>query len=206
MKIIEVCGIARSGKNTFCNIAEDILIHNHYRVKQYSFADQLRREVEPFLRDVCKVDVWTQDTELKKDIRDFLVWYGTTWWRKRDPKRWIRVVDIAIKADLRYFDIVLVPDGRYPNEIEWAHSCGGYVVHVTAYEKGSLNKTIRLYFTAPNEQEHFNDPIVKEQSDYKLEWEAKGLTLEQASKDPELKAEVLKALNSCDYFADSLSL
>lgn len=204
MKVIGCGGLARAGKDTFVTIAKNILIKNGYTAKQYSFAEQLKKEVEPFLRDICKCDVWTTDSEVKKDMRDFLVWYGTTWWRKRDPKRWIRNVDLAIKADDKNVDVALISDVRYPNEGEWVHSWQGYLVHVAAYEPSLL--PVKAFKMAPNEQERINDPIVKAASDYKLEWESKGLTQAQAAEDKELKIEVLKALNACDCFNAVLTL
>ena len=215
MKVIGVRGLARAGKDTFVTIAKNILIKNGYTAKQYSFAEQLKKEVEPFLKKTCGVDVWTNDSEIKKDIRDFLVWYGTTFWRKRDPKRWIRGVDNQIKSDGTKIDFALVSDVRYPNEGEWVHSWNGYLVHVEAYKDQLIycpmtgqtaGATEKKYFEAPNEQEEINDPIVKAASDYKLEWRAKGLTQAQAAEDKELQTEVLKALNACDCFTDALYL
>jgi len=210
MKLIGVAGYARAGKDTFCTIAKDILEANGYRVKQYSFAKALKDEVAPFLRETCGADVWTSDTETKTDFRDFLVWYGTTWWRKRDPQRWIRGVDVAIKNDqncVEFPHVALVSDVRYPNEGEWVHSWQGYLVHVAAYKIEEVCNGHgrydfeKVFFNAPNEQERINDPIVKGMADYKVQWEAKGLTLEEASRDSMLREEVLKALNSCDEFS-----
>lgn len=216
MKVIGVVGYARAGKDTYCGIARSILVDNGYKVKQYSFAEQLKKEVEPFLRDTCKCNVWTTDSEVKKDIRDFLVWYGTTWWRKRDPKRWIRNVDLALKSDDKNIDIALVSDVRYPNEADWVHSWGGYLVHVAAWRMAPADEGIELgghddspvktYFKAPNEQEKLNDPICKAQANYKLEWEAKGLSPEEAVIDKDLKQEVLRSLNACPWFTDALFL
>jgi hypothetical protein len=204
MKVIGVAGFARAGKDTFVSIAIDILKKNGIMGKQYSFAAALKKELEPFVRDVCKSDVWTTDTETKTDMRDLLVWYGTTWWRKRDPKRWIRGVDLAIKAEKENVAVALVSDVRYPNEGEWVHSWQGYLVHVAAYDPKLL--PVKAFKTAPNEQERINDPIVKDQADYRLEWPAKGLTPEGAFNDLELRTAVLKALNACDYFNETLSL
>lgn len=195
MKIIGVAGFARAGKDTFCAIAKDILEKNGIIAKQYSFANVLKQEVEPFLRDICKCDVWTQDTETKTDIRDFLVWYGTTWWRKRDPRRWIRHVDVAITSDINDVDVAIVSDVRYPNEAEWIHATQGYLVHVSAWRYED-SPGVKKFFAAPNKQEEINDPLVKAQADYKLVWEAKGLTPEGAFNDPELRNEVLKAITS----------
>jgi hypothetical protein len=212
--VLGVCGFARSGKDTFCSIAKDILAANGINAKQYSFAEQLKKEVEPFLRDTCKCNVWTDDSEVKKDMRDFLVWYSTTWWRKRDPKRWIRHVDLALKNDDKDIDIALVSDVRYPNEAEWVHAWGGYLVHVAAWrmapadegrELGGHDDTlVKTYFNAPNEQERINDPICKGLSDYNLEWEAKGLTPEEAVRDKDLHLIVLKSLNACPWFTGVL--
>ena len=221
MKVIGVAGYARAGKDTFCAIAKNILESNGFNVKQFSFAEQLKREVAPFLNAQCGVDVYTPDSELKKDFRDFLVWYGTTWWRKRDPERWIRAVDVQMIHDGDYLDVALVSDVRYPNEGEWVHGWHGFLVHVAAYriditryERGgewitehvftdTLNK---VFFDAPNEQERINDPIVKDMADYRLEWEAKGLTFEQAVKDKNLKVKVLEVLNSMSWFNGELML
>lgn len=212
LKVLGIAGLARAGKDTFCTIAKNILESNGYKVKQFSFAEQLKKEVAPFLRDVCGVNVYTADSDLKKDIRDFLVWYGTTWWRKRDPKRWIRGVDNQLKLDGNEIDVALVSDARYPNEGEWVHSWAGYLVHVAAYKiKESIDENAyvdleKVFAVAPNEQERINDPIVKDMSDYKLEWEAKGLGPEDAVANKELQVEVLKALNSCDHFNGMLWL
>jgi hypothetical protein len=216
MKVIGVSGLARAGKDTFCSIAEKILAKNGYKAKRYSFANALKKEVEPFLKNNCSVDVWTQDTELKTDIRDFLVWYGTTFWRKRDPNRWIRSVDVALKNESMDASVALVSDVRYPNEGEWIHSHGGYLVHVASWkwlpadygrELGGHDSTeVRTFMKAPNEQERINDPIVTKQSDYKMEWEMKVLPPDEVLNDQELNIEVLKALNSSQLFTSVLNL
>jgi hypothetical protein len=209
MKVIGVVGYARAGKDTFASIALDILKENGIKAKQYSFAGALKDEVKDFLQKNCGVDVYTQDTELKKDIRDFLVWYGTTFWRKRDPKRWIRGVDNQLKSDGNDVDIAIVSDVRYPNEGEWVHSWAGYLVHVAAFHReqflGHESPPIkRVFLDAPNEQERLNDPIVKKMADYKLEWPIKGLGPQEAVSDAELRMEVRKALNACSWFTDAL--
>lgn len=205
MKVIGVAGFARAGKDTFVAIAKDICEKNGIIAKQYSFANVLKQELEPFVRDVCKSDVWTTDTETKTDMRDLLVWYGTTWWRKRDPKRWIRHVDVAIKGDVGKVHWAFVSDVRYPNEAEWIHSTQGYLVHVAAWRYED-SPGVKKFFAAPNKQEELNDPLVQAQSDYKLTWQAKGLTPEGAFNDPELRAEVLKALNAMPDLNVMLSL
>lgn len=178
MNVIGICGVARSGKDTFSNIAKSILIKNGYKVQQYSFASALKKEVKSFLRETCGVDVFTDDSEIKADIRDFLVWYGTTFWRKRDPKRWIKNVHNQLLLDKNDVDISLISDVRYPNEEEWIHGLNGYLVHISAYKSPYIDGVAHTkhYILPPNSQEEINDPIIKKQSDYKLEWPIKELT------------------------------
>ena len=204
MKVIGVSGYARSGKDAFCNIAIDILGKNGICAKQYSFAEKVKEDVNPFLSKMCGISAWTQVPEEKKSIRDFFVWYATTFWRTRDPKHWIRGVDTQLKADGNDVDIALISDVRYTNECEWVHSWSGYVVHIESWKKSSEFE--KIYLDAPNAEESKNDPLVKLQSDYKLEWEAKGLSLKEAVEHPELRMEVRKALNACSWFTDALIL
>jgi hypothetical protein len=218
IKVIGTGGFARCGKDTFCNIAANILRKNGYRVKQYSFAGALKDEVGPFLLENCGVDVRTNDSELKADIRDFLVWYGTTWWRKREPNRWIDKVDLNMKADANDIDIAIVSDVRYLNESDWVHSWNGYMVHLSSYklmpreitssfdELGPNEPLIKTFADAPNEQEKINDPIVKNASDFKLEWEHRSMTPEEVMADTTINETVLKSLNSWVEISETLSL
>lgn len=162
-----VGGLARSGKDLYCKIASNILTQSGYTVKKYAFADTLKNDVKPFLWDCCGVNVWTDDTETKTDIRDFLVWYGTTFWRKRDPNKWINKIEESIGLESNLVDIVFVSDVRYPNEADWIHKKNGFLVHISKF----VNSFGEIKFQkAPNKQEEINDPIVKSYSDSKIEW------------------------------------
>lgn len=192
---IGVGGVARSGKNTYCDIAETILKNSGYDVKQYSFANALKKELESFLKDACGVDVWTNDTNIKADIRELLVWYGTTWWRKRDPERWIRNVEKKINDDSP--QIVIVSDVRYPNEADWIHNNNGYIIHITSFEYNSSGE--KCILQPPNIVEQINDPVVKEKSDYQIEWQkllTEDLTIDIRD-NMYLKGKVFKSLQKC---------
>ena len=211
MIVIGVTGLARSGKDIYCKIAQSILSANGFHPQKYAFADALKTDVEPFLRDVCKCDVWTDNTEIKTDIRDFLVWYGTTWWRKREPTRWIRLVEEKMKSE-SWVNASLISDVRYPNEGHWVHSKDGWLVHISKYVKLSpdAGKTWkRKYQVPPNEQEAKNDPIMQEMSDYKVQWE--DLTTQEVKINPQelvsnmyLREEVFKSLQACPSLSQKL--
>lgn len=210
-KLFGLGGLARSGKDTFCTIATKILENKGYSVKKFSFANALKKEVAPFLNEKCGVDVWSDDSELKADFRDFLVWYGTTWWRKRDPNRWIRLVDIELNKQKNDFDIAFVTDVRYPNEAEWVHSRQGFFYHIASYNlientNPIYSKYSKVFKNPPNEQEKINDPLIKQIANYRVEWESKDLTPEEVLKNEELNSIVLQAINSCDFFNDVVML
>lgn len=213
MKVIGVTGLARAGKDIFCKISTDIIKKSNLRVKKYAFADTLKREVEPFLKNVCGVDVWTDDTEIKTDIRDFLVWYGTTFWRKREPNRWIKNVDIELEKDKNDVDVALVSDVRYPNEASWVHSRDGYLIHVSKYTKESLDggrTWKRVPQQAPNSQEATNDPLMNGVADFRVVWEDLGaggkvkINMDELAGNMYLKEEVFKSLQACPGLSQKL--
>jgi hypothetical protein len=213
MKIIGVTGLARSGKDTFCNIVSHILSKKGFKVKRYAFADTLKSEVAPFLKDICNVDVWTDDTEVKNDIRDFLVWYGTKFWRKRQPDRWIRNVENQFIKDESNIDIGIVTDVRYPNEAHWVHSKNGFLVHVSKYRKISADagKTwTRKFSEPPNLEESQNDPILNNLSDSKIIWEdlcnneGYKININELIHNTYLQEEVIKCLQLCPFLPQLL--
>lgn len=215
MITIGVTGFARTGKDLYCNIVKDILLMNGIKAKRYAFADELKKEVAPFLKELCGVDVWTEDTEIKTDIRDFLVWYGTTFWRKREPLRWVNRVDQSIKTGEFFgIDISLISDVRYPNEGHWVHANNGWLIHLSKYTKLSQDggKTWdRVYQKAPNKQEELNDPLMHDMSDYKICWEdmtnggTVKINMPELVNTMYLREIVFKSLQACPLLSQKLT-
>lgn len=207
MIVIGVSGLARSGKDVYCKIVSSILKKNGMTCKKYAFADVLKSDVESFLLEKCGCDVWTDDTEIKTDIRDFLVWYGTTWWRKRQPDRWIQYVQQKMNKDSE-INVGLISDVRFPNEGYWVHSKEGWLVHISQYIKESPDggKTWkRIYQTPPNEHEAKNDPLIKDQSDFKIQWERLSMPVDVLVENMYLREEVFKSLKACPYLSQLLT-
>lgn len=213
MVIIGVTGFARVGKDLYCNIAKNILALNGLNANRFAFADELKKEVEPFLKQICGVDVWTDDTQIKTDIRDFLVWYGTTFWRKREPLRWVSRVETAIKNDNR-LDVALISDARYPNEGYWVHANEGWLVHLSKYKKHSTDggRTWDRHFQLPpNKEEETNDPLVRKMADYSIEWEdvTNGGSVKKTMLDlvdnTYLRELVFKSLQTCPSLSQKLT-
>lgn len=186
--IIGISGNARVGKDTLSKI----LIHHYFSklkltCKQFSFAFCLKKDLEDFLKQKCGVDVWTEDTEIKTKIRDLLVWYGTTWWRTKDPEHWIKMLDKEISNN-QNIDIGIISDVRYVNESEWIKSKNGILIHLIAKKNSEIVKPA-------NEHEAKNEPLLLKRADLILEWELLNLSPELSFSNKSLISIVENSMN-----------
>lgn len=217
-KVIGIAGYARCGKDTFVGIAKNILTSNGYHPVRIAFADSLKQEVTEMLKvNKFKTTVFTEDTEAKKLIRPLMVWWGCQ--RRHESPEGMYWVNVAshnmdyyiehIKVDPEKI-VFLISDVRFVNEARWIHKkFDGDVVHLKRYSiedyNGGQDRSdvilSKVYDPAPNEEEFVNDPLVRELSDHKIEWQSKKkMTSEEAIADPYLQQVVLDTLNSTKYF------
>ena len=190
--VIGVGGFARSGKDTFVKIAKKILKEHGYSSIRLAFADALKEEIDPFLKEYYGISAWTEDTDEKKVIRPLLVAHGCQK-RIQNPTYWIDKLDQAIETIHYGEDVIFVSDCRFPNEVDWIHNkWGGWFVHVRRYSVKKAYPTNQLTFqidtsrtfdahvldqdnieldAPPNGEERHNDPLCQENADYKLEME-----------------------------------
>lgn len=129
--IIGLCGYGKSGKDTIAsNFIKD------YGFERIAFADNIKKEMNLYLKEaivkdinerasfvdgptyeVEKVDFFTEDLELKKVIRPYIIWYGEKlrelngkyWWVNRafsedgKDKQKIVLSDLRREAELEIF-------------------------------------------------------------------------------------------------------
>lgn len=103
-------------------------------VKVYHFADYLKKIcVELF--DLTPIQVYGSDsdkntmTNYGMTAREFLQYFGTNVMRKIKDTIW---VDYTIKNIVSENSLVaLIPDVRFPNEIDAIHDAGGIVIRLT---------------------------------------------------------------------------
>ncbi len=179
--VIGVGGFARSGKDTFVKVAKKILRDNGYTCIKLAFADALKEEIDPFLREHYDISAWTDDTEEKAIIRPYLVAHGCGKRNISGGKYWVDQIDKAIETIHFNEDVIFISDCRFPNEADWLHNkWGGWFVHVKKYSLPTPNlthvcldgiKELRKYDEAPNEEEAVQDPLCEAKADYKLELE-----------------------------------
>ena len=196
--IIGIGGLARSGKDIFVKIAKKILKENGYSCIKLAFADALKEEIDPFLREQYNISAWTDDNQEKQLIRPYLVAHGCGKRIISNGRYWVDKIDQAIESIHFNEDVIFISDCRFPNEADWLHEkWGGWLVHLKKYsvrmdvDHGKLSpnesqfysdypnlatnnipkKEIKIYDQAPNAEEASNDPLCEQKSDYRLELE-----------------------------------
>lgn len=159
MSLVGICGLARCGKDSFYDLSKTILDEKKQNNMRLAFADALKEELDELLLKNTGISAFTNNDNDKQIIRPLLVTYGTHVRRKLDKNCWIKRLDLAVKYALERDLWVFITDVRYKNEIEWLHELGGKSVHIT-----------RTGNEAPNKEEVENDPILKSESDFLIEW------------------------------------
>ena len=207
IKLISLGAYGRAGKDTFYLIAKNILEKNGYNSIRMAFAEEVKRDLDPFLKEKVGISAFTENTEEKNLIRPFIVAYSTTLMRKINPNIWIDKLREHIKSftsDLECFrldtDIIFIADLRFENEVDMLkNEYDGKCIHVKKYYYDNDGK--KWYNPPANDEELKNDPLVQLKSDILIEWpEVK----EDTINNPDLNKIVLDTLNKLDYFSGKL--
>ena len=158
--IIGLCGHARSGKDTFCEIAKSFLSQKKIAAARVAFADELKRDLDPLCRHHIGCSAFTKDTAQKDLIRPLLVAYGTDVIRRMDENWWIDRIEKKLPLYFGQEILPIVTDVRYPNEMEWVQKQhNGVCVYITRKGIGPANS-----------EEKKNNSILKKNADYRIMW------------------------------------
>ena len=110
MKVICVSGKARHGKDTFAEFLKNNLEFIGNRVLILHYADQLKF--------ICQ-KYYGWNGEKDQAGRTLLQMVGTDYARSRDPEVWVKYVALFLRVFGPKFDYIIIPDCRFPNEIDW---------------------------------------------------------------------------------------
>lgn len=214
-RYIGISGVARSGKNLFCDISKKILAEKYgYKCSSYALAFYLKNDCKEFINDKLGLDVFTENTENKKVFRDMLVWYGDVKRKQTDGRYWTEKLQSDIDKDDS--DVIFITDIRYnfypKDEVYWIQKeLNGKLIHISKYTYGfpsnerrmrpEHDKNVKVYTEPANDHERWNDPKVKVAADYQLEWKhisTEGKTYEEILNDEYLNntvSDVYKLVN-----------
>jgi hypothetical protein len=133
MKVLTISGYARSGKDSFGKMLKDLLENKGKRVLVIHYAD--------YLKFVAKM-YFGWDGEKDEAGRTLLQKVGTDVVRARNENFWATIVAELIGVLCQDYDYFIIPDTRFPNEINLLHDAYEFDVStilVTRYNKdGSL--------------------------------------------------------------------
>lgn len=165
INLLSLSGRARVGKGTFVSLLDEALLQRRpsRHVTEVAFAQILKEELDPFLRERYGISAFTTDDAEKRVIRPHLVARGAGA-RAIDPNHWIKLAEPAVKRALDRDDVVVVSDSRYRNECDWIHSLGGKVIYIERIQAdGSL-------VPPANDEEAANDDAARAVSDLTISW------------------------------------
>lgn len=110
MRTILISGKSGSGKDAFASIVKTLLEeHRHVKVITIHFADLVKVYAQLYYNWNCIKD---------EAGRTLLQHLGTDTVRAKYPDYWARTVAQFLDAVRDDFDYALIPDARFPNEIE----------------------------------------------------------------------------------------
>lgn len=109
MKVICISGKAESGKDTSANYLKSIFEHQGYSVLITHYGD--------LVKFICREYFGWNGS---KDVagRQLLQFVGTDIVRASEPDYWVEFVASVIKFFPSHWDYVIIPDCRFPNEID----------------------------------------------------------------------------------------
>jgi len=203
MKLIGVSGLARSGKDLFTTVAQNVLEEKGLKTERFALAYELKSDLKDLIYKKTGIDVFTENTEEKTIIRPLLVAYGDVMRKISGGRYWTQKMEQRVGKSKA--DVVFITDIRYDHypedECTWLqYKQAGKLIHITRFKYDtSSNRKKKVYDLPPNEHESINNPKVKNRADYSFEWEdysEKYTTKEQIVECPYIIENVNTALTS----------
>lgn len=110
MRTILISGFAQSGKDSSAFMMKELLEKQQKKVLIIHYADYLKL----FCRNHLN---WNGDKSTEEG-RKLLQWFGTDVVRKNYEDTWVDMVVSLLKGIKTLYDYVIIPDVRFPNEID----------------------------------------------------------------------------------------
>jgi len=163
IKLIGLCGFARSGKNAFGDMLKDICSEqtgNKSCAQTLSFAYALRKELDSFTTAKLGISSFTEDPEKKEIIRPLLVCWGTDIMRNKiDKNYWVKKIQKPVEINRKNKISSIITDVRFENELDWIRQNKGISIFIE--REGVEPKN--------NDELNFTQPL-KQKCDYIFSW------------------------------------
>lgn len=139
MKVILVSGKAQHGKDTFAELLRKSLENDGKSVLLTHYAD--------LLKYICK-HYFGWDGQKDDKGRWLLQYVGTDVIRKQNPTMWVDFVVMMLKYFHENWEYVIIPDCRFPNEIDTVKGNGFDTVHLRVIRPNYVSSL------TPEQQQH----------------------------------------------------
>lgn len=126
MKVITISGKAQNGKDTTAGLLKAALEADGYKVLITHYAD--------LLKYICK-QFFGWDGQKDDAGRHILQYVGTDIIRQKRPDYWVGFVTSILELFPNEWDYVLIPDCRFPNEIDYLKEAGLDTVNLRVVRK-----------------------------------------------------------------------
>jgi len=177
MIFLGISGVAGSGKDLFFKKLKKELAKINVQAERLAIADALKSEINSITIPRYGINALSCTREEKETIRGLLVEYGTSKRKQTAGRHWIDKLGEKIDAlDFEEPTVVCITDVRYAeyekDELHWLkEELGGKLVHISQYTYGFGGE--KNYLDPANSEEERQEPKLKKESDYRLEWQFK---------------------------------
>jgi len=173
LKIIALSGVAQSGKDSFFRFATNFLHEKGLSTERFSFADELKKDLDSFIQDKFGFSAMTEISEEKNKIRPLMVEYGKIRRKESKGRHWIDQIRPKLLAEsgahVRFITDLRFAEFGAGDELGFVHEIGGKVIHIERIE-GKTWLGDWWPKEPANDEERKNDPIIKRAADVKFSW------------------------------------
>ena len=136
--------------------------------RELSIANNLKQEISWVSRELYGINSSNCTREEKDTIRPLLVAHGVIKRELSNGRHWVEMLNKELAPD----KINIITDIRFnkyeKDEVYWLKKeINGVLIHLSRYDE---IKGKRVFFSPANEEERRNDPLVKKESDFALNW------------------------------------
>ena len=165
---IGLSGVAGCGKNTVAGIISKLLQRLDLPHGELSIANNLKKELSSASKDLYGVDSFNCTREEKDLIRPFLVAHGEIKRKLSNGRHWVD----QVTSELAPEKINIITDVRFneyeKDEVYWVkNEINAVLIHISQFHEEN-NK--RIFLPPANQAEAKNDPLVKREADFILNW------------------------------------